>query len=235
MARDEMKIRNKRFASYLALLRVAIRSSVADSPRRLRIKEQRITERSTGENRGHATARRDAQCRGEEPLEIKPWGEWRKTIAGRKWNPHFSLSSPSERIMRVDRIMPASLMHDAARRGNAVHLAPCTLRTYSIGRAASQRNNIATIHHTDAVNKTSASSCHPRAGLSISHPLSLPPIGALSLFDRVFLSRVDRSSHPPRPPSPLLFRFAPRDDSSRENRESERKKGDGEWGGKSEE
>lgn len=53
----------------------------------------------------------------------------------------------------------------------------CTLHTYSIGRGASQRNNIATIHHTSAVNKTSASSCHPRDS-------PLPP--ALSLFDRFF-------------------------------------------------
>lgn len=44
------------------------------------------------------------------------------------------------------------------RRVRALHLAPrCTLHTYSIGRAASQRNNIATIHHTTAVNKTSGS------------------------------------------------------------------------------
>lgn len=49
------------------------------------------------------------------------------------------------------------------RRVRALHLAPCcTLHTYSIGRAASQRNNIATIHHISAVNKTSGSFCHPR-------------------------------------------------------------------------
>lgn len=49
------------------------------------------------------------------------------------------------------------------RRVRALHLAPCTLHTYLIGCAASQRNNIATIHHTSAVNKTSGSFCHPRA------------------------------------------------------------------------
>lgn len=48
------------------------------------------------------------------------------------------------------------------RRVRALHLAPCTLHTYLIGCAASQRNNIATIHHTSAVNKTSGSFCHPR-------------------------------------------------------------------------
>lgn len=70
---------------------------------------------------------------------------------------YFSLSSLfhlcDERIMRADRIAvapPAPLMHDAAPKGvRALHLAPrCTLHTYSIGCAASQRNNIATIHHT---------------------------------------------------------------------------------------
>lgn len=51
-----------------------------------------------------------------------------------------------------------------------LHLATCTLHTYSIGRAASQRNNIATIHHTSAVNKTSAGSWLPRVtALSFSH------------------------------------------------------------------
>lgn len=46
----------------------------------------------------------------------------------------------------------------------ALHFVPCCiLHTYSIGCAASQRNNIATIHHTSTVNKTSGSSYHPRS------------------------------------------------------------------------
>ena len=50
------------------------------------------------------------------------------------------------------------------RRVRALHLASCcTLHTYSIGCTASQRNNIVTIHHTSAVNKTSGSFCHPRS------------------------------------------------------------------------
>lgn len=48
------------------------------------------------------------------------------------------------------------------RRVRALHLVPCcTLHTYSIGCAASQRNNIATIHHTSTVNKISGSFYHP--------------------------------------------------------------------------
>lgn len=86
------------------------------------------------------------------------------------------------------------------RRVRALHLAPCTLHTYLIGCAASQRNNIATIHHTSAVNKTSGSFCHPRAPsrrssrraltlspwsfhfFLLSIPLSLIPVPCSSLF-----------------------------------------------------
>lgn len=86
------------------------------------------------------------------------------------------------------------------RRVRALHLAPCTLHTYLIGCAASQRNNIATIHHTSAVNKTSGSFCHPRAPsrrssrraltlspwsfhfFLLSIPLSLIPVPRSSLF-----------------------------------------------------
>lgn len=60
------------------------------------------------------------------------------------------------------------------RRVRALHLAPCTLHTYLIGCAASQRNNIATIHHTSAVNKTSGSFCHPLAPPHVA-PLTLSP------------------------------------------------------------
>jgi len=59
------------------------------------------------------------------------------------------------------------------RRVRALHLAPCcTLHTYSIGRATSQRNNIATIHHTSAVNKTSGSFLLPSSFSSLLHFLS---------------------------------------------------------------
>lgn len=52
----------------------------------------------------------------------------------------------------------------SSRRVRALHLVPCCiLHTYSIGCAASQRNNIATIHHTSIVNKISASFYHPRS------------------------------------------------------------------------
>lgn len=66
------------------------------------------------------------------------------------------------------------------RRVRALHLASCcTLHTYSIGCTASQRNNIVTIHHTSAVNKTSGSFCHPRssslAALTLSPSSSSPP------------------------------------------------------------
>lgn len=48
------------------------------------------------------------------------------------------------------------------RRVRALHFVPCCiLHTYSIGCAASQRNNIATIHHTSTVNKISGSFYHP--------------------------------------------------------------------------
>lgn len=65
------------------------------------------------------------------------------------------------------------------RRVRALHLASCcTLHTYSIGCTASQRNNIVTIHHTSAVNKTSGSFCHPRssslAALTLSPSSSSP-------------------------------------------------------------
>lgn len=92
------------------------------------------------------------------------------------------------------------------RRVRALHLAPCTLHTYLIGCAASQRNNIATIHHTSAVNKTSGSFCHPRAPsrrssrraltlspwsfhfFLLSIPLSLIPVPRSSLFLLLSLS-----------------------------------------------
>lgn len=63
------------------------------------------------------------------------------------------------------------------RRVRALHLASCcTLHTYSIGCTASQRNNIVTIHHTSAVNKTSGSFCHPRSSSLAALILSLPTL-----------------------------------------------------------
>lgn len=54
------------------------------------------------------------------------------------------------------------------RRVRALHFPPCSLHTYSIGCAASQRNNIVTIHHTSAVNKTSGNFCHSLCSLSFA-------------------------------------------------------------------
>lgn len=71
------------------------------------------------------------------------------------------------------------------RRVRALHLASCcTLHTYSIGCTASQRNNIVTIHHTSAVNKTSGSFCHPR---SSSLAALLHFLSRLFLFSLPFL------------------------------------------------
>lgn len=113
------------------------------------------------------------------------------------------------------------------RRVRALHLASCcTLHTYSIGCTASQRNNIVTIHHTSAVNKTSGSFCHPRSSslaallhfLSRLFLFSLPFLLYLFLFPLIFALAVSPRSfsladsrtpttYSPRPPIYLIFSF----------------------------
>lgn len=119
------------------------------------------------------------------------------------------------------------------RRVRALHLASCcTLHTYSIGCTASQRNNIVTIHHTSAVNKTSGSFCHPRssslAALTLSPSSSSPPLSfsfyylfpfplifALaspclpSLGDPFLSPTRTPTTYSPRPPIYLIFSSLP--------------------------
>jgi len=116
------------------------------------------------------------------------------------------------------------------RRVRALHLVSyCTLHTYSIGCTASQRNNIVTIHHTSAVNKTSGSFCHRSLFVShLSYTFSqlflfllffLLPIPFLSyirtrfssvrLSAILFSSRLALQPRSPRPPIYLIFSFLP--------------------------
>lgn len=124
------------------------------------------------------------------------------------------------------------------RRVRALHLASCcTLHTYSIGCTASQRNNIVTIHHTSAVNKTSGSFCHPRLFISRrsytfsrSSSFFSPPLPSPSLFpfyyllplpsyirarfsaslrDPFLLPTRTPTTYSPRPPIYLIFSFSP--------------------------
>lgn len=116
------------------------------------------------------------------------------------------------------------------RRVRALHLASCcTLHTYSIGCTASQRNNIVTIHHTSAVNKTSGSFCHPRssslAALTLSPSSSFSFLLSISPFPLIFalvsppclrlsadpflLPTRTSTTYSPRPPIYLIFSFLP--------------------------
>jgi len=117
------------------------------------------------------------------------------------------------------------------RRVRALHLVSyCTLHTYSIGCTASQRNNIVTIHHTSAVNKTSGSFCHRRS--SSLTTLTLSPSSSFfspfffttyslsllyshsflespSLYDPFLFPTRTPATYSPRPPIYLIFSFLP--------------------------